>query len=197
MPDAEAARDWLCNAQSEVSAHYVIARDGACWQLVREEDRAWHAGAGSWGGQGDVNSRSIGIELANTGAEPFAEPQMAALEALLPGILDRWAIPPAGVIGHADMAPGRKIDPGPRFDWRRLARAGLCVWPKDREAQPDSFVTHAATFGYPVDGPVDVLLRVFRDRFRPWATGPLDATDAGLAADLAARFPFDAAGAVA
>lgn len=125
MAGAEAARDWLCNPEAEVSAHYVVARDGACWQLVDEAMRAWHAGRGAWQGCEDVNSASVGIELANTGAEPFPEPQMAVLEALLRGIMARWDIPPEGVIGHEDSAPGRKIDPGSRFDWRRLERLGL------------------------------------------------------------------------
>jgi N-acetylmuramoyl-L-alanine amidase len=125
MESAEAARDWLCDPASEVSSHYVLARDGTCWQLVDEAMRAWHAGAGCWQGCEDVNSASVGIELANTGAEPFPEPQMAALEELLRGVMARWGIPPEGVIGHSDSAPGRKIDPGPRFDWARLERQGL------------------------------------------------------------------------
>ena len=112
-----------------MSAHYVIARDGTVSQLVDEELRAWHAGAGGWGGCDDINSRSSGIELDNDGFSPFAAPLMAALEGLLLGILLRWDIVPAGVIGHSDMAPGRKIDPGTRFDWQRLARQELAVWP--------------------------------------------------------------------
>ena len=117
MATAEAALDRLCDPASEVSAHYLIAEDGRAFALVDEEQRAWHAGAGSWAGRGDVNSRSIGIELANAGPlaglPPFPEPQMAALERLLDGILARWSIAPAGVIAHSDMAPGRKADPGP------------------------------------------------------------------------------------
>jgi N-acetylmuramoyl-L-alanine amidase len=129
MATAEAACARLCDPAAEVSAHYLIAGDGALWALVPEDRRAWHAGAGEWGGAGDVNSRSIGIELANRGDHPFAAAQMRALERLLPAIMTRWAIPPQGVIAHSDMAPGRKSDPGPRFDWQRLARAGLAVWP--------------------------------------------------------------------
>ena len=125
MPSCAGARDWLCNPEAEVSAHYLIDRDGTLIQMVEEAMRAWHAGAGAWGGQGDVNSRSVGIEMANTGAEPFSEPLMATLEALLAGIMSRWLIPAQGVIAHSDMAPGRKIDPGARFDWTRLARQGL------------------------------------------------------------------------
>jgi N-acetylmuramoyl-L-alanine amidase len=114
---------------------------------------------------------------------------MAALERLLAAILQRWSIPAHRVIGHSDMAPARKSDPGPRFDWRRLALQGLSVWPDAALPQrPDSFATHARAFGYPA---VDdaLVLRAFRLRFRPHATGPLDAMDAGLAANLAARFP--------
>ncbi|MDU8913251.1 N-acetylmuramoyl-L-alanine amidase [Aestuariicoccus sp. MJ-SS9] len=190
MASATAARDWLCTAQAQVSAHYVIARSGTVWQLVDEADRAWHAGAGRWGGCDDVNSASIGIELANTGFEPFAEPQMQALEALLPGIMVRWSIPPKGVIAHSDTALGRKIDPGPRFDWPRLAAQGLAVWPAP--ADPGEFHADARRFGYGIEaGNDDALLAAFRLRFRPQATGPLDDTDRALMADLAHRFPAD------
>lgn len=125
MPSAEAALERLCDAQAQVSAHYLIGRDGTVWQLVDEAMRAWHAGAGEWGGFDDINSRSIGIELDNRGDHPFAEPQMREVEAMLVGIMARHGITPGGVIGHSDMAPGRKCDPGPRFDWARLARQGL------------------------------------------------------------------------
>jgi len=178
----------LCDPVAEVSAHYLIDSDGTVLALVAEQDRAWHAGAGSWGGRGDVNSRSIGIELANPGAQPFADPQISALEPLLRDILSRWSLPPQAVIGHSDMAPDRKADPGPRFDWRRLALAGLSVWPEP--AEPGDFAADLAAFGYP-DLPTETLLATFRLRFRPWATGPLDATDRALAADLARRFPVD------
>jgi N-acetylmuramoyl-L-alanine amidase len=125
MADAIAARDWLCTPEAEVSAHYVLGRDGTLWQLVDEAMRAWHAGKGVWQGCEDVNSASVGIELVNTGFEPFPEPQMKVLEDLLEGIMRRWQIAAEGVIGHSDSAPGRKIDPGPRFDWARLERLGL------------------------------------------------------------------------
>jgi N-acetylmuramoyl-L-alanine amidase len=157
--------------------------------LVDEEMRAWHAGAGSWGGREDVNSRSIGIELDNDGASPFAAPLMDALEELLGGILERWTIPPAGVIAHSDMTPGRKSDPGPRFDWRRLARQGLSVWPAPGDtgsgtADWSAFRADAIAFGYP-DVAEELLLDAVRLRFRPGATGPLDATDCAIAAALA------------
>ena len=178
----------LCNPLAEVSAHYLIDSDGTVLSLVDEGARAWHAGAGSWAGRGDVNSRSLGIELANRGNEPFSAPQMTALEGLLRGVLARWALPPQAVIGHSDMAPDRKADPGPRFDWRRLALGGLSVWPEaDR---PGDFVSDLQRFGYP-DAPPETLLAAFRLRFRPWAYGPLDDTDRGLAANLARRFPVD------
>lgn len=191
MASATEARARLCDPVAEVSAHWLIDRDGRAEQLVDESLRAWHAGAGAWAGAGDVNSRSIGIELQNTGAEPFAEPQMAALEALLSAILARWGIAPQGVIAHSDMAPDRKADPGPRFDWRRLARQGLSVWPEPGRP-PGDLAADLRRFGYP-DLTEDLLLRAFRLRFRPWATGPRDATDAALAADLAARFAVDGA----
>jgi N-acetylmuramoyl-L-alanine amidase len=137
MESAQAAIDWLCNPEAEVSAHYVIAPGGKITQLVAEEMRAWHAGVGSWQGKGDVNSRSIGIELSNKGDHPFAAAQMDVLEALLAEIMQRWDIGPDGVIGHSDMSPGRKIDPGPKFDWLRLARQGLAVWPDQAPAEAE------------------------------------------------------------
>lgn len=125
MTPAERALERLCDPDYEVSAHYVIGECGTLWQLVSEDKRAWHAGVGQWCGMDDINSRSVGIEMVNDGASPFAEPLMASLEAILPGIMTRWSIQADGVIGHADMAPGRKIDPGPLFDWARLEAQGL------------------------------------------------------------------------
>jgi len=127
MESAEAARARLCDAGAGVSAHYLVDYDGAVFSLVEEAARAWHAGAGRWGAIADVNSHSIGIELQNDGTEPFPEPQMEALERLLREIMQRWDIGPDGVIGHEDCAPGRKSDPGPRFDWARLVRRGLAA----------------------------------------------------------------------
>ena len=187
MNGAQRAVDWLCNPQAQVSAHYVIGRRGTLWHLVDESERAWHAGAGSWAGCTDVNSRSIGIELSNTGDAPFAEPQMAALDVLLAGILHRWSIAPDRVIGHSDMAPGRKIDPGPRFDWRRLARQGLAVWPAPADpetADPMRFRALARVAGYTADVPDDTLLAALRLRFRPWARGPLAPADMAVVAGL-------------
>jgi N-acetylmuramoyl-L-alanine amidase len=187
MDSAAAALDRLCDPGAEVSAHYLITERGQVLPLVDEAMRAWHAGAGAWRGHGDVNSRSIGIELVNNGRQPFAEPQMAALERLLHAVMQRWRIAADGVIGHSDMAPGRKADPGPRFDWRRLARSGLSVWPDGAvPCDPGGFADDARAFGYPDVAP-DLLLAAFRLRFRPWAGGALDAVDAGLARALADR----------
>jgi N-acetylmuramoyl-L-alanine amidase len=191
----------LCDPLAEVSAHYLIDRDGSLHTLVDETERAWHAGSGAWGGRGDVNSRSIGIELVNRGDDPFPEPQMAALERVLRDILQRHRLGPQAVIAHSDMAPDRKTDPGARFDWRRLALQGLSVWPDPAashpsatktDAGPDSagFLADLQAFGYP-DGAPETLLSAFRLRFRPWATGAMDATDCALAAALR-RFAVDA-----
>lgn len=191
MRNAAAALARLCDPVAEVSAHYLIAEDGTVHAIVPEEARAWHAGAGSWGGLEDINSRSIGVELANDGHTPFSHPLMASLEALLPGIMQRWRIPPERVIAHSDMAPLRKEDPGGRFDWRRLARQGLSVWPDrcpDLPADPQRFRAAALGFGYP-DAPDAALLAAFRLRFRPFAKGPLCGADVAQIADLAHRFP--------
>lgn len=188
MPSCAEARARLCDPSFEVSAHWLLSEQGEAEALVPEPLRAWHAGAGGWGGLSDINSHSIGIELANTGSQPFPEPQMTALEGLLAGIMGRWAIPAHRIIAHSDMAPDRKIDPGRRFDWQRLARQGLSVWPETATADPADFLPALHRFGYPAAAP-DTLLAAFRLRFRPWATGPLSADDAGAAVNLARRFP--------
>ena len=191
MQSARAALKTLCNPETQVSAHYLIAEDGEVLSLVPEDLRAWHAGAGSWGNVSDVNSRSIGIELANPGNCPFAAPQMDALEALLTGIKARWQIRPERVIGHSDMAPGRTIDPGARFDWQRLARGGFAVQPRVVSGDIAVFAAMMKTFGCTATDDPDLLLKTFRLRFRPHAKGPLDAIDAGMITDLATRFPVD------
>lgn len=192
MPSAQAACRTLCNPDTQVSAHYLIAESGAVMSLVAEDMRAWHAGAGAWGTVTDVNSRSIGIELANDGYTPFAAPLMDSLTDLLHGIMARWDIPAQRIIGHSDMSPGRKIDPGARFDWQRLAHEGLSVWPKAGQAAPlDQFSALMRRFGYSATDDPDLLLHCFRLRFRPAVHGPLDTTDLALIADLAHRFPVD------
>lgn len=184
MADAQSALARLCSQEAEVSAHYLIGADGTLWQMVRETERAWHAGKGSWRGQDDINSRSVGIELDNDGASPFSAAQMLALERLLPDILARWSIPPQGVIAHSDMAPTRKSDPGPRFDWRRLARLGLAIWPEGRGDPEAPFGPSLDSIGYP-PAPPEHRLEAFRQRFRPHHRGPEDATDRALASALA------------
>ncbi|MEL7091801.1 MAG: N-acetylmuramoyl-L-alanine amidase [Pseudomonadota bacterium] len=181
MESAAAAIERLCDPAAQVSAHYVICRSGAVTQLVAEGLRAWHAGAGEWAGFTDINSRSIGIELDNDGASPFSELQMHNLETLLRGLLSVWGIPPENVIGHSDMAPGRKIDPGPLFDWPRLEAQGLArsrgTSPVKQAATPDAFVHAARRVGYSANTDTDTLLAAVRLRYRPGKTGPLDADD--------------------
>ncbi|MGR3468680.1 MAG: N-acetylmuramoyl-L-alanine amidase [Shimia sp.] len=185
ISDFEEACAYLCDPAKEVSAHYVIDRDGTLAQLVREKDRAWHAGAGAWRGMEDINSRSLGIEIVNTGKEPFPEAQLVALERLLSALMARWRIAPRAVIGHSDMAPGRKHDPGRLFPWDRLSAAGLALGPRDvRGAASDMpFAEAVRAAGYP-NAPGDVLLDAFRSRFAPTRQGPVTAADAGEALAL-------------
>lgn len=140
MDTADAARARLCDPAAEVSAHYLISEKGVLVQMVAEDMRAWHAGVARWGNIEDVNSHSIGIELANPGHHlgypPFPHPQILCLENLLVRVLGRWQIPAERVIGHEQVAPGRKIDPGEKFDWARLARRGLAAWPIIDPAPP-------------------------------------------------------------
>ncbi len=132
MVSCERAIDWLARAESRVSCHYVVDVDGTITQMVAEADRAWHAGAGSWGGETDVNSRSIGIEIHNPGHElgypDFPLPQMQAVAALSRDIVSRNGIAPERVLAHSDIAPDRKIDPGEKFDWAWLAGEGVGHW---------------------------------------------------------------------
>jgi N-acetylmuramoyl-L-alanine amidase len=132
MPSAEAAIHWLAVPQSQVSCHYVIDENGAVTQMVPEACRAWHAGASHWRGIADINSCSIGIEIQNPGHDggypDFPDVQMEAVEALCLDIVRRHGIEPRHVLAHSDVAPQRKIDPGEKFDWARLARAGAGHW---------------------------------------------------------------------
>jgi N-acetylmuramoyl-L-alanine amidase len=197
MASAEAALARLCDPSAAVSCHYLVGADGRLWHLVPEAERAWHAGAGAWGAVGDVNSRSIGIELANPGPlagyPPFGERQMAVLEALLFDVMARWCIAPERVIAHSDLAPGRKADPGPKFDWLRLARAGLSVWAEAGAGSADwsAFEAAAGRIGYraPEAGGWEAVLEAFRLRFRPGVVGPLGPLDVGLAEAVAAAYP--------
>lgn len=195
MDSCETSVKRLCDPDFEVSAHYLIGRDGRVIQMVDEASRAWHAGVGRWGTVNDVNSRSIGIELDNDGASPFPEPQMSALEPLMAQIMARWSIRPERVIGHSDMAPRRKVDPGPHFDWSRLAGAGLSVWPDpaptEAVADAAAFRRAARTFGYSDDLDDATLLRAVRLRFSGGTRGSLAPDDVAMMDDLARRFPVD------
>lgn len=189
MDSAEAALTRLCDPESELSSHYLIAKDGTLYRLVDEAQRAWHAGDGTWAGHDDVNSRSIGIELDNDGVSPFDEPMMTTLEALLADLLERHHLPAKSVIGHSDMAPTRKADPGPYFDWARLSEKGLSVWPEP--ALRGDFMRDASYFGYPVEAGEACVLEAFRHRFRPFATGPRSVADEAMMAGLARQYPAD------
>ncbi|WP_410218361.1 N-acetylmuramoyl-L-alanine amidase [Paracoccus sp. (in: a-proteobacteria)] len=185
MTDAASARARLCDPSAEVSAHWLIDEAGRTEVLVCETRRAWHAGAGRWHGRGDVNSRSIGIELANPGDRPFTAPQMSALRNLLRQIMARWQIRPDGIIAHSDMAPGRKIDPGPRFDWEGLALEGLATFARPAaDAHEPPLSDSLDLLGY---APCDAATRLaaFRLRHRPWACGPESTADRQTAARLA------------
>ncbi len=132
MQTGAEALERLRDAEAKVSAHYMIEEDGRIYQLVPEERRAWHAGVSFWKGEQDVNAVSIGIELVNPGHDfgypDFPEMQVEALIGLLDAIRGRWTIPNARILGHSDVAPERKIDPGEKFPWKRLALDGHGLW---------------------------------------------------------------------
>lgn len=190
MQSCVRAIDWLSRPEAKVSCHYVIDTDGRITQMVGEDLRAWHAGVSAWAGETDINSCSVGIEIHNPGHElgypEFPEAQMASVVALSDDIVRRWSIRPDRVLGHSDVAPQRKNDPGEKFDWRRLAEAGVGLWvaPEpigdDEGAGPGSNgpdVAHAqallARFGYAIEtsGELDDLttfvLAAFQRHFRP------------------------------
>ena len=138
MPTAEGALAQLCNPKAEVSAHYFVFEDGRVAQLVPEERRAWHAGRSSWFDDTDLNSASIGVEIVNPGHDgglpPFPDAQIDAVIALCRDVIARHAIAPERILAHSDIAPSRKVDPGEKFPWARLAAAGVGLW---REPAPD------------------------------------------------------------
>ena len=178
MPTAEDALARMCDPAARVSAHYMIDEDGTVHALVSEDKRAWHAGVSSWRGETDINARSIGIELVNPGREfgyrPFAQAQMAALIVLARKILDRYPIPPRNVVGHSDIAPCRKTDPGELFDWTWLAREGIGMWPEEGDtsgADPDDIPAMLREFGYDTSD-FAVALMAFRRRFLADQPGP-------------------------
>lgn len=156
------------NSGGRVSAHYLIGDDGHIFQLVADDQRAWHAGAGSWGGIGDLNNVSIGIELDNDGREPFTDAQLQSLIKLLDDLTRRLGIPRTHIIAHADMAPTRKRDPGAHFPWKQLFDAGFGIWPDaDAAPPPADFDPWRALrqLGYPT-GNQPATVRAFHRRFR-------------------------------
>ena len=171
MRSAAEAVGRLCDPAAKVSAHYLIDEDGTVVRIVRESDRAWHAGVASWRGAKDVNARSVGIEIVNPGHEfgyrAFPKAQMSAVVSLALGVLARHPIPARNVVGHSDVAPTRKQDPGELFDWSYLARYGIGLWPATVAAGDRAAVgALLAAFGYDItDEPAAV--RAFQRHFRP------------------------------
>ena len=207
----------------EVSAHYLIPRQppqragkGIIWQLVPEQQLAWHAGPSFWRGATRINDTSIGIELVNRGYrrtptgpewQPFTVAQMTALEALLRDIARRYAIPPENIVGHSDIAPQRKQDPGPCFPWQQLAQRGLGAWPDSRRVQfwlagkaphaavpAEQVLTLLSRYGYPVSDGMSAreqqkVIAAFQMHFRPADyRGLPDAETAAIAAALLERY---------
>ena len=132
MPTGEAALAKMCDPAAKVSAHYMVEEDGRIFSLVPEERRAWHAGKSFWKGETDINAVSVGIEVVNPGHEfgyrPFPEAQIEALADLIADVRSRWTIPDARILGHADVAPDRKEDPGELFPWKHLSELGHGLW---------------------------------------------------------------------
>jgi N-acetylmuramoyl-L-alanine amidase len=175
MQDGQAAIDWLANPQAQVSAHYVVEENGQLVHMVREEHRAHHAGKSHWRGITDVNSASIGIEIVNPGHEwgyrPFPSAQMETVARLVAEICRTYSIEARNVVGHSDIAPARKQDPGELFDWEMLAKLGFAVpRPKKNLTDPGwpdaSFLLALERYGYGIaDGKAAVV--AFQRRFRP------------------------------
>ncbi|MFA5955151.1 N-acetylmuramoyl-L-alanine amidase [Hyphomicrobium sp.] len=191
MSSAAKAIDWLARPESGVSCHYVVDEHGHITQLVPEELRAWHAGASYWRGETDINSHSIGIEIQNPGHQhgypDFPLKQMRAVVALSQDIVRRHRISPDSVLAHSDVAPGRKIDPGEKFNWLHLAKEGVGLWVRPLPVRADdpgfgpgtqgsavlSAQKNLAVFGYDVeasgtlDADTEKVLKAFQLHFRP------------------------------
>ncbi len=204
MEGGAAALRRLCDPASKVSAHYLVEEDGRVFRLVPEHRRAWHAGVSCWRRHRDVNSRSIGVEIVNPGHawgyRPFPEAQIAVLIPLCQGIIGRHGIPARNVVGHSDVAPNRKEDPGELFPWQRLTEAGIGHWPAAAAttlgaAPPLAAVQQALrAYGYDLDvtGAHDLATRnavlAFQRHFRPARLdGVFDQECAVLLADLLRR----------
>jgi N-acetylmuramoyl-L-alanine amidase len=178
MRSAEAALERLCDPAARVSAHYVVEENGTIWRLVPEHLRAFHAGTSCWEGETGLNALSLGIEIVNPGHEwgyrPFPAAQMDAVERLCRDLLARHPIPPHRVVGHSDIAPDRKTDPGELFDWARLARAGIGIWPTINPPGPGMEIdrprclAELAEIGYCASRELErAVLTAFQRRFRP------------------------------
>lgn len=174
MDSGPAALDRLCDPQAQVSSHYLVEDDGRIFALVAEDHRAWHAGLSHWRGEGDVNSRSIGIEIVNAGHEfglpDFPQVQIQAVIGLCQDILSRHPIPARNVVGHADISPTRKNDPGELFPWDQLAANGIGLWPfsgNEISSISDQLAWDGlAAFGYDLTDPTAALV-AFQRHFRP------------------------------
>jgi N-acetylmuramoyl-L-alanine amidase len=187
MASAKAALVRLCDPATKVSAHYTVDEDGTVYAHVAEARRAWHAGVSSWAGASDINARSIGIELVNPGHEfgyrDFPDAQIQALITLCHGILLRHPIPSARVLGHSDVAPARKEDPGELFPWARLAKARIGLWPQVVASDLGAEALHR--YGYDSNAPRERVVTAFQRHFRPTKLdGKWDAECAGLLASL-------------
>jgi N-acetylmuramoyl-L-alanine amidase len=188
------ALERLCDPAAKVSAHYLVDEDGTVYRLAAEEKRAWHAGVACWRGNRDINGRSIGIELVNPGHEfgyrDFPDIQMAALAALATDILGRHPIPPRNIVGHSDVAPDRKLDPGERFDWHGLAKRGIGLWPETSQAvdgDPRDLLTE---YGYDTD--TRQAIAAFQRHYRPMRIdGIVDAETLSMLGGLIAAIRAD------
>lgn len=191
MQTTEAALQRLCDPEAKVSSHYLIDELGQSYQLVDEADRAWHAGVSFWRGHSDINARSIGVEIVNPGHEfgyrEFPEAQMIAVEQLAMEILQRHPIPARNVVGHSDVAPGRKTDPGELFDWQRLARQGIGLWPAESDfldMLPETMLDRLSKYGYSTDS-LSAAVKAFQRHFRPTrVNGRIDGETARLLSGL-------------
>jgi N-acetylmuramoyl-L-alanine amidase len=191
MQSAAAAVERLTDPASKVSSHYVVDEDGTVYRLVDEANRAWHAGLSFWRGVSGLNDGSVGIEIVNPGHEfgyrAFPAVQMAAVLELCRGILSRHAIPARHVVGHSDIAPDRKQDPGELFPWAWLAARGVGVW-TDEIGAPGDILDDLAAIGYDVRFPAAILITAFQRHFLPdGMTGVADARTAGRVAALRRR----------
>lgn len=181
------------NSGGPVSAHYLIGRDGQRYQLVADDQRAWHAGGGHWGTITDVNSVSLGIELDNNGRDEFAQAQIDSLIVLLTDLCKRYDIPRTQIVAHADFAPTRKQDPGTRFPWQRLAQAGFGRWPAaDAPPAAEGFDPWNALrlLGYPLSDRA-ATVRAFHRRYRGTADEQLDAEDLRILSSLQSQTTGD------